>query len=806
MVKKKLILTFFIFNSCFLFAQKKKLNTFFTHSKITIDGSFDEPEWQECDVAKDFVMINPDNGKQEDSERKSEVRILYDNACIYVAATLYDSEPEKTMREFVPRDEFGSADHFGIFINGYNDGQQEFRFFVSAAGVQQDLIYTLNNGEDITWNAIWDSKVKITDKGWQVEMKIPYAALRFPPKKDQVWGLNFYREIMRFRRQYSWNRINNNINNEANQAGILEGIKNIKTPTRLFFIPYISNYVNANNAFKTTNTFKAGLDLKYGLNDAFTLDAILIPDFGQTKFDNVVLNLGPFEQQFNENRPFFTEGTDLFNKSGLVYSRRIGAKPNYYPEMADNEEIEKYPNTTNLLNALKLSGRTEDGLGIGILNAVTARTYAEIKNTTTDAIRQALVEPLANYNVLVLDQRFRKNSSVTFTNTNVFREGQFRDANVSAINFDLNTKKNTYKLSGNIKASSIQNPPGELDTKGFCGALGFADTSGKWRYSFSGNYVSDNYDPNDLGINFYTHYKSLNNNVSYQILNATKRFNYFNTGISSRIEYENRTGKVQNYYHNYFLNMTTKKNDTYGFGFFVVPIKTYDFYEPRSFDDSRYLIISERYNPWGYFSSNYNRKFAFDCDLDYTAYTQKGRSDLIFGVSPRYRFSNKLLLTYSFRYTKNSNNVGWVAFSGDDTIMTNRNIYTYSNTITGKYSINNVMTFNMSVRHYLSYTRNHAYYTLQDDGSLIENPAYTTNKNSSLNLWNLDFSYSWWFASNSQLSVLYRNNAAVFARNFSTDYFNNTKDILNDSLLNHLFSFSIRYYIDYNQAKNWFSK
>lgn len=805
-MKKKTFLIISLLSTCFFFSQKKKLTTFATQNKITIDGIFDEPDWQKCDIAKDFIMINPDNGKPEDAERKTEVRILYDNACIYVAATLFDSEPNKIMKEFVGRDNFGTADHFGIFINGYNDGQQEFRFFVSAVGVQQDLVYTPNGGEDITWNAIWDSKVKTTDIGWQVEMKIPYAALRFPPKSNQVWGLNFYREVQRIRSQYSWNRINNNINNEANQAGTLEGIQNINTPTRLFFIPYISDYVNASDAYKTYNTFKAGLDLKYGLNDAFTLDAILVPDFGQTKFDNVVLNLGPFEQQFNENRPFFTEGTDLFNKSGLVYSRRIGGEPNYWPEMDDDEEIDKYPKTTNLINALKLSGRTEDGMGIGILNAITARTYAEIKNTNTEAIRKALVEPLVNYNVLVLDQRFRKNSSVTFTNTNVSREGQFRDANVTALNFDLNTKKNTYKLSGSFKASSIQNPSNELDTKGFCSGLTFADTSGKWRYGFSGSYFSDNYDPNDLGINFYSHYHSFTNNFSYQILNPTKKLNYFNTGLESRVEIENRSGKIQNYYHNYFINLTTTKNDSFGFGFFTVPVKTYDFYEPRSFNDLKFLTISERYNPWGFFSSNYNRKFAFDAEADYTAYTQKGRSDLIIGISPRYRFSNKFSLVYAFKYIKNTNNVGWVDFSDDDTIMTNRNITSYNNSITGKFAINNVMTINLLVRHYFSYTDNHAYYNLQNDGSILENPNYITNKNSSLNLWNFDLSYSWWFAANSQISLLYRNNAAIFTRKYSTDYFNNTENALNDQHLNHLLSFSIRYYIDYNQAKNWFSK
>src|SRR5690606_8430338 len=133
----------------------------------------------------------------------------------------------------------------------------------------------------------------ITDFGWVVEMKIPYAALRFSTEKSQTWGLNLYREIRRDRQQFSWNLIDNKIVNVSTQAGLLTGIENIETHTRLFLIPYSSFYLNASKSQKTIGEFKGGLDIKYGINDAFTLDAILVPDFGQTKFDNVELNLSP---------------------------------------------------------------------------------------------------------------------------------------------------------------------------------------------------------------------------------------------------------------------------------------------------------------------------------------------------------------------------------------------------------------------------------------------------------------------------------------------------------------------------------
>ena len=129
----------------------------------------------------------------------------------------------------------------------------------------------------------------------------------------------------------------------------------------MFLIPYSSFYLSGSEAQKTKGELKGGLDVKYGINDAFTLDAILVPDFGQTKFDNVILNLGPFEQQFNENRPFSTEGPDLFSKGNLLYSRRIGATPNLDLNLNENERILEMPSAINLLNALKISGRDKDG-------------------------------------------------------------------------------------------------------------------------------------------------------------------------------------------------------------------------------------------------------------------------------------------------------------------------------------------------------------------------------------------------------------------------------------------------------------
>jgi hypothetical protein len=795
-----LLLYAILLNSSLFFGQKKTLHTQPTSEKIVIDGKLNENAWQSAEIASDFIMINPDNGKPIPQERRTEVKIVYSNEAVYVAATLYDDEPNKILKELTSRDNFATADHFGVFFNGYNDGQQEFRFIVSAAGVQQDWIYTEANGGDFSWDAIWESHVELTNYGWTVEMRIPYAALRFSTEKKQTWGLNFYREIRRLRQQYSWNFLDNKIENESTQSGILEGIENVNTPTRLFLIPYSSQYVYANKTNKTNGEFKGGLDVKYGINDAFTLDAILIPDFGQTKFDNIELNLSAFEQQFSENRPFFTEGTDLFNIGELLYTRRIGETPDL--EIADNESIIDKPGNIRLVNALKVSGRNKGGLGIGVLNAVSEKTSVIIKNNDTNENRLEILSPLTNYNVFVFDQRFRKNSSVSFVNTNVTRNGSFKDANVSALIFDLNTIKNTYNLNGSFKYSYSNESPSIEDKKGFTSELYLAKSSGKYRYGLGGEYYSKDYDINDLGINFQTHYHSLYGNVSYRILNPTKTFNSFQTNFNFYSEFDNTTGKIQEGQVNMNLNTNDIKNDYYGGGVNFRPLKVNDFYEPRSGDESNFVALPENCNMWFYYSSNYNKKFAWDFNPSYTFFNEKNRVSYGFGLSPRYRFDDHFSLIYNFNFNRQNNTTGWVAFENNNTIFGRRDRITYVNTLQGKYSLNNKMNLSLSIRHYWSYVNNRNFLTLQNDGSLLENTSFNENKNYNLNLWNLDLSYSWWFAPGSQMSVLYRNNSSLFSREFSRQFESNFKDVIDNQNLNHLFSISIRYFIDYNTLKN----
>jgi hypothetical protein len=781
--------------------EKRKISTLKAKNSIKIDGELNETDWENVPIAKDFIMVEPDNGKLEPNERKTEVKVLYDDDAIYIGAILYDNEPHTILKEITERDKDGTSDYFGAFINGFNDGQQSYCFYVGPTNCQSDCIQSTQGGEDYSWDSIWASETKLTDKGWVVEMKIPYAALRFSGEEKQTWGINFFREVRKLRHSFTWNKVDNKAGTFTQQSGVLEGIEKVNTPTRLFLIPYASYYLNSFGKEKAFGTTKGGLDLKYGITDAFTLDVVLIPDFGQTKFDNKVLNLGPFEQVFNENRPFFTEGTDLFNKGDLFYSRRIGGKPSRRINLEANEEIIEQPTAIGLLNATKISGRTNNGLGIGFLNAVTEKTDVVVRDINSGKERIETVEPLANYNILVLDQRFNGNSSVSLINTNVSRNGEFRDANVTATAFNLNTKKNTFNTSGAFKYSYVNSYSDLENKKGISTNLSLAETSGKIRYSVGAEYISEDFDNNDLGVNFQTNYFSISGNANYRILKSTNKLNSFRININAFAQFDNRTHYLQEQNFNINGSISNKKNHSAGFGININPFERYNFYNPQV--EGRYVIFPKNYGTWFWISTNYNKKFALDINPNIGFTETKGWWYWGLDISPRYRFNDKFSLIYKNNFYNEYQDLGRVDQIGNDIIFAKRDNQTLETSLEGKYSLTAKMNFGLKLRHYWSFSENNSYHKLLENG-YVEDYIYTDNANQNLNLWNFDLSYSWWFAPGSQMSVLYRNNSAVFENEFSKNYSYNSKQVFNHEQLNHTFSISIRYFIDYNQAKNAF--
>lgn len=763
-----------------------------------IDGVLDDLAWQNVPVATGFVERQPNNGKPIPDSLRTEVKIVYDDRGIYFGAKMFDPEPEKIMKELTERDDIGNDDFFFILLNGYNDHQQSLQFIVTAAGVQYDAKMT-NGNEDPSWNGVWYSNVKINIDSWVAEIFIPYSELRFPQKDVQIWGLNMEREFRRNRTRYSWNHIDNTKGAFSIYDGEIYGIQNIDPPTRLSFQPYLSTYMN-NYDGESEFVLNGGMDIKYGINDAFTLDMILIPDFGQTKFDEAVLNLSPFEVQYAEQRPFFTEGTELFSKGDLFYSRRVGGFPSLYPNLADNEEIIDYPTRVDLINALKVSGRTKKNLGIGVFNGITERTYAKIKNTDTGSERKEVVEPLANYNVLVLDQRFGENNSVSFVNTNTLREGHNRDANVSGLYFDVTNKKNTWNYWGNAEASYVRD---DEDKVGIEGRLGATKISGKHRYQGSIFLRTKDYDIDDMGYTGATNYINYYGYYGYRILQPKGKFN--NMYLNLNLNYNRRLDPdlFNQFAFNFNSSFTTKKFFAFGGGFEFTPFGEYDIYEPRI--ENRYVKVPEYYDPWVWVSTDYRKKFAVDATIDWYKYAQKGRGKLILNFSPRYRISDKWKL---FLYTEailSDKEQGFVSYDDENIFFGERDRNTVEVSLESQFIFNNTMALNLAFRQYYTDVTYNKFFTLENKGDLTPDLTYDKSHNATYNSWNIDLRYTWWFAPGSQLTFLYRNSIEGYDKVSNLSFRDNFDFLFNQPQLNS-FSIRVSYYLDYNRMKNWFKK
>lgn len=785
---------------------KKVLNIERASQAPKIDGVLDDDVWKNAEIATGFIQFRPDIGNTLPKEQRTEVKMTFDDKAIYVAAYLYD-DPNLIMKQLTSRDNFGQNDFFAVVLNPNNDAQNDTQFFVFSSGQQADAIANPSIGEDFSWNAVWQSAVKIMDDGWTVEIEIPYRTLRFPDQEDPTWGLQFHRHFRRDRSQFTWNEFDPTQGNIGLYHGELKGLKNLKPPVRLNLYPFSTGIVNSFDGDTETDlTF--GMDVKYGITDNFTLDATLVPDFSQAGFDNVVLNLGPFEQTFSEQRQFFTEGVDLFSKGDLFFSRRVGSAPTGQLELEENESA-NVPDEVKVLNAIKVSGRTKKGLGIGIFNAITEKTEATITNSVTGEKRNEVVEPFTNYNILVVDQQFNGNSSISLINTNVMREGGFRDGNATALVTSLQNKRNTYVINAEAKMSNVNYQNADSET-GFSSFFFIRKTHGNFRYSFDHSFADTKYEINDLGLNFRNNFNNFGADASYQIFEPKGNLNSYR--INAWVNYRNLANPGTftrfNFGGRYFAQ--TKELNGYGFNINIEPGKQYDYFESR---DGRPFIFEDIVSGGAFYSSNYNKIFAFDVRTNVFKIFEDGRD--LFGynlnLSPRVRPNDNLLMVYSFNLRMANGQRGYAAFVDDQPIFGERNRKIITNTISANYTFNPFNTLALSFRHYWD-TVNYddELFTLLDNGRLTTESGYTVNNiggspNINFSTWNIDLSYSWQFAPGSFLTALYRNQLFNFDT-MSEDSFSQSLGTLFDQPSQHTFSVRVQYFIDFNGIKSIFKK
>jgi len=762
-----------------------------------IDGVLDDEAWQNTTIASNFTERRPENGAAVPDSIRTEVKVVYTDRGVYFGAKMYDPNPESIPRELTERDNIGNTDFFFVILNGYNDGQQALYFIVTASGVQYDALAT-NNNEDSSYNGIWDSAVKINDDGWVAEIMVPYRELRFPDKEIQEWGVQFEREYRKKRQRLSWNFVDNSRGSFLQQTGILRGIKNIDPPVRLNFFPFLG-YEYATIDGESEGTVVGGMDLKYGINDAFTLDVTLIPDFGQIAFDNVVLNLGPFEQQFNERRPFFTEGTELFSRGNLFFSRRIGGSPTQGFSLEDNEVVDENPGVIDLLNAVKVSGRTNKGLGIGVLNAITEKTAATIRDTVTGNTREAVTEPFANYNILVLDQRLKNNSSVAVVNTNVMRNGSGRDANVTGLYASFNNEKNTYNISGNVESSWVMT---DETTFGNEFRASVSDIAGKHRTQFSTQVRTKDYNIDDLGFTGRNNFHEYYGYYGYRYLQPKGKLNnmFLNFNLNFRRRLDPDLFRELNF--NFNSNFTTTDFFSFGGGYETNFDGLNDIFEPRT--ENTYLSIPGYHNVWGWFDTDFRKKYALGFNADWYKYHEAGRYDFFLFMFNRYRFSDQFTISTRSDFSMFGNQRGFADRQDGLPIIGNRDRWDFTNRIESQYTLNDRMIFSLTFRHSYSNVEYSEYNNLLSNGDLEIATDYDGNQDTTFNTWNIDLRYSWWINRGSQLTLLYRNSTSNFENEANLSFFSENFERLFDQPILHQFSVRLDYFIDYNDVKRLF--
>ncbi|MBL7739546.1 MAG: carbohydrate binding family 9 domain-containing protein [Chitinophagaceae bacterium] len=796
-----------------VFSQPRSIQAVKAGQPPKIDGMLNDPAWQNVLPATGFIQNYPSFGQP--ASQKTEVKIIYDNSAIYIGAYLYD-DPSLIRKQLTARDEEQQRDldFFSVFLDTYNDHQNGFQFLVTSSNVQTDARlspnYVLEEGEygDKTWDAVWDSKVSMATDGWMVEMRIPYLSLRFSKKDQQDWGLQFLRSVRRNNEMTFWSPVDPKVNGFINQFGLLQNLQDVKPPLRLSFSPYISSGYRGtpeSNGYKNEQLASGGMDVKIGINESFTLDATLIPDFGQVISDNIVNNLTPYEVRFADYRPFFTEGTEIFNKGGLFYSRRIGAIPaGYYtidelPNGDPNIEIIKNPARTQLYNGIKFSGRTPKKLGIGIFNAVTAPMYATIRDKTTGDRTKVLTEPLANYSIVVLDQALKGRSFITFTNTNVLRNGDARDANVSGLDFSFFNSKNVFNVKGYVHYSKVFSAS---PYEGYNTSLRVGKVSGKVQFYVQNVLRSDRYDPTDLG---YLNTPNLNINtwvLSYNQFTPTKNFLNYRYEVSGTYSRIFRPGKFNT------LNLRGEGYWTFE-NFWETTLSAG--YLPDQHD---YFVLGRsiadyaRRPAYGYVGLEGNtdsrKKFLFNYELLLADFFKvPGKRYHIAESGLRYRFSNKLSLELSHRHEGETDYIVYAGReAGGEPIIAFVDFKDVTSILSGIYNFTPRINLTLRARHYWSQVLYNRFANVDAKGNPVDRP-FIPNSDQNFNVFNLDAFFTWDFRLGSRLILGYKNAlgedelvSGIVNRNYM-------KNLGETFSLRHGNEVTLRfiYFLDYSQLK-----
>lgn len=444
---------------------------------IDVDGRLDDAAWASVPVGKGFIQGEPVEGIP--AEQDTEVRFVFSDDALYVAARMHDDDPDGIADQLVRRDEQGQFDFVRIQLDPNLDRRTGYVFQVSAANVQRDEYLYADQQMDGAWNAVWESAVTRDAGGWNVEMRIPLSQIRYDAGSDlQTWGINVSRRRLASNELSYFSLKSRVLNGMVSQFGTLEGVQIPTSVRRMEARPYVLSSVHrgpteeGNPFFDGTDaTGRTGVDLRLGLGSAFTLDATLNPDFGQVESDPAVINLSAFEVFQEERRPFFVEDAQVldFTLSGrqnnLFYSRRVGRAPQ--GGSPSGASFVDRPDNATILGAAKLTGRTASGLSVGGLIAMTDQESGRALMASDDAtgIQPYLVEPRSEYGVVRAQQDLRGGLTqvggiATVARRDLPESGEFDFLSSSAVtlgmNFEHQWADRAWKVEGFFAGSHVR--------------------------------------------------------------------------------------------------------------------------------------------------------------------------------------------------------------------------------------------------------------------------------------------------------------------------------------------------------------
>lgn len=514
-----------------------------------IDGKLDEAVWQEVAGDDRFTQQFPRDGAEP--TRRTELRLLYDDTALYIGVTALDAEPNRIVARTARRDNRVDSDSITVVLDTRHDHDSGYFFWINAAGVLADGQMHDDNRLNDSWNGVWYGKAKITARGWTAELKIPYSILRFAKRGKQQWGINVTRYVSRDKETLQWVHVPQNERGVLSRAGHITGIAGIEPPRRFELRPFLltrlatllprGGALGIGQSRSSDADIAAGVDLKYGLTPNLTLDATVLPDFGQVEADPVFLNLSTFEVFLPERRPFFVENADLFvTDVQMFYSRRIGERlsglsAGSATRARDGEaaEVVDTPLAVPIWTAARVTGKLSRKLTIAAIDAVTGPESLDIR-TESGADKTIDPVPIRNYAAVRGKYSFGGSSYLGFMATGHTRSDEVdnpvrnHDAYAESIDGRWVAKDGMYRLYFHVVGSHRVGGPSYYETtgpgfapctpstcthlaradgtlqrpgdRGSGGEMGGGKVGGNWTAWFNYGFRSPRFDINDVGF------------------------------------------------------------------------------------------------------------------------------------------------------------------------------------------------------------------------------------------------------------------------------------------------------------------